>query len=208
MTSTLCIVYAQGEKDGVFLDINFAYNGIGDGFDGESVLVNANNVFAIPEFSSGIGFGLAMGYRYSELYIELAYQRTQHDFNFIGIKGDAVHSIWSFNLRRLLLKNSRLQPFVQIGWLPVMPIRVNEGALLVSENIASDAIFIGDTANFNLGTGLEFEIKPKMAIRFNIFYKRARYLSVENSEENVAIELENAINADAVNLSLGFVLVL
>jgi len=205
---SVVVSHAQVKEDGFFIDAHFAYNSIGDGFDGESVLVAVDDVFAVPNFNPGIGFGLAAGFRYSELYVELAFQRTEHDFVWTGNKGDAVHSIWSVNIRRLFFKESRIQPFLQLGWIPVMPIRVVEGALLVSQNINSDAVFIGDIANFNVGAGIEFALKPKISVRLSILYKKARYASVESSEENVAIELEEAINADDFNMSFGFVFVL
>ncbi len=200
--------YAQDKENGFYFDVHFAYNNIGSEFDGERILIAANDVFAVPDFSAGIGFGLSMGYRYEELYIELAFQRTQHDFIWTGIEGDAVHSIWSINLRRLFLKDSRLQPFLQLGWTPVMPLRVNDGALLVSQSLTSDAIFIGDISNFNAGGGIEFALKTKISVRLSIVYKRAKYVSVESSEENVAIKLEENISADDLNMTLGFIFVL
>jgi opacity protein-like surface antigen len=200
--------YAQDKENGFYFDIHFAYNSIGSEFDGERILIAADDVFAVPDFDVGIGFGLSMGYRYEELYIELAFQRTQHDFIWTGIKGDAVHSIWSINLRRVFFKDSRLQPFLQLGWMPVMPLRVNDGTLLVSQSLTSDAIFIGDISNFNAGGGIEFALKPKISVRLSIVYKRAKYVSVKSSEENIAIKLDEDINANDVNMSLGVIFVL
>ncbi|WP_394747747.1 outer membrane protein [Spongiimicrobium salis] len=202
------MTYGQDGKDGLFLDLGLAYNKVGSGFNGENVLVSVDDVFAVPKFDAGIGFGVAMGYRYSGLYVELAYQRTTHDIDLSGVGGEAVHSMWSFTIRRLFLKEYRLQPFIQLGWVPLMPIRAKESALLVSQNRISDAIFIGDIANFTAGGGLEFALRPNMAIRLSAMYKRARYVSVESSEENVAISLEEAINADDVNVTLGVIFVL
>ena len=205
---TIVTCYAQDKEQGFFVDAHFAYNSIGNGFNGEATLIASNDIFIVPKFNTGIGFGLSVGFRYEELYAELAFQRTQHDFVWNGITGDAVHSIWSINIRRLFLKDSKLQPFLQIGWIPVMPLRVNEGALLVSQNISSDAVFIGDISNFNGGGGAEFALKSKISVRLSIVYKRARYVSVKSSEENVAIELEESINADDINLTFGFIFVL
>jgi len=199
---------AQVKEDGFFIDVHGAYNSVGNGFDGERALIAQDDVFAVPNFDSGIGFGLTIGFRHEEWYTELAYQRTEHDFIWAGVKGDAVHSIWSVNVRRLFFKDSKLQPFLQLGWIPVMPIRVHEGALLVSQNISSDAIFIGSIANFNAGGGIEIVVRSKISVRLSILYKRARYVSVESSEENVAIELEKEIKADDFNMTLGVIFVL
>ena len=81
--------FAQQKENGYFFDIHAAYNSIGSGFDGESALIALDDVFAVPNFSTGIGFGLAIGFRYEEGYIEFAFQRTQHDFIWTEIKGDA-----------------------------------------------------------------------------------------------------------------------
>jgi len=205
---TIVTCYAQEKEQGFFVDAHFAYNSIGNGFNGEVTLIASDDIFLVPKFNTGIGFGLSVGFRYEELYAELAFQRTQHNFVWNGIEGDAVHSIWSINIRRLFLKDSKLQPFLQIGWIPVMPLKVNEGALLVSQNISSDAIFIGDISNFNAGGGVEFALKPKISVRLSIVYKRAKYVSVKSSEENIAIELEESINADDINLTFGFIFVL
>ena len=198
---------AQKKENGFYLDTHIAFNSIGSGFDGESILVAADDVFAVPEFDSGIGFGLAVGFRFEELYTEFSFQRTTHNFMFTGIDGDAVQSIWSLNFRRLFLKNSKLQPFLQIGWMPIMPLRVKEGALLISQDINSDAIFLGGIGNFNAGGGVEFIVGSKLSTRFSILYKRARYVSVESSEENVAIKLEDDINANDINMTLGIIFV-
>ncbi len=200
--------YAQKKENGFYLDVHLAYNSVGSDFNGESALIALDDAFAVPNFEAGIGFGLSVGIRYEELYVELAFQRTEHNYTWVGIKGDATHSIWSMNLRKLFFKDSSVQPFFQLGWMPVMPIRVNDGAFLSSENIISDAIFIGDIANFNVGGGIEFSIKPKISARLNVVYKKARYKSVESSEENVPIKLEEDINANGTNMTLGIVFVL
>jgi|GEM_PF-3536787 len=173
----------QGIKnEGLYLSIGAAYHSLGGGFDGETVLVAPQDIFAVPEVSGGAGFGVKLGYRVEAAAIELSVMRTNHDINWVGADGDAVYTIWSLNFQYFFLHEKPLQPLLQIGWTPATPLRVEDAAILTTSMEVSDAIYIGGIGNLQVGAGLQVFVNPRFFIQGLGLYQKASSFNLTTNQ--------------------------
>ena len=210
LCSTLLLAQV-GDQDirneGVYLSVGAAYHSLSGDFNGETVLVAPQDVFAVPEVSSGSGFGAKVGYRVEAAAIELSIMRTEHDIKWAGFDGDAVYTVWSLNFQYFFLHEKALQPMLQIGWTPATPLRVEDAAVEVETMEVSDAIYTGGIGNLQIGGGLQVFVSTRFFLQGLALYQKAAYGAVESEAERVAIELEEDLNAHDVNFqfSLGYI---
>ena len=206
LTSNAQVGNQEIKNEGIYLSVGAAYHSLGGDFNGETVLVAPQDIFAVPQVSGGAGFGLKLGYRVEASALELSVMRTTHDINWAGFDGDAVYTLWSLNFQYFFFHERPMQPIIEIGWTPATPLRVEDAAVSVETMEVSDAIYIGSIGNLQAGVGLQIFVSPQFFIKGLALYQKAVYGSVESEAERVAIELDEDLKAHDLNFqfSLGY----
>jgi len=197
-------VQAQFEaKQGFIVGLNLPYNSLSKGFDGETILVGTNDVFIVPKVNASFGWGVTLEIRSKKYSLELCYLRSKHDVIWSNTSAKATYSVISIDYKYYILTRSKFQPFVQLGWIPAMPLRVNDGAVIVSSSLVSDARYIGEIGNFQGGFGVLYYFSPKVSVKAAALYRTSKYRSVKSEEENVALEIEDGLNGADFNFVFG-----
>ncbi len=205
----ICICFGRtsqaqfAAKQGFTISLNLPYNSLSNDFDGETVLVGTNDVFIVPKVKASVGWGITIEIRSKKYSLDLSYLRSEHDVVWASTSAEAIYSVISINYKYYILTRSKFQPFVQLGWIPSMPLRVYDGALIVSSNLVSDARYIGNIGNFQAGVGVSYYFTPKISVKAAGLYRSSKYRSVKSEEENVALEIEGGLNGADFNFEFG-----
>ncbi len=206
---TICICLSNisdaqfAVNQGFTISLNLPYNSLSKGFDGETILVGTNDVFIVPKVDAGFGWGITIEMRSEKYSLDLSYLESKHDVMWANISAEAIYRVISIDYKYYILVHSKFQPFIQLGWIPIMPLRVYDGAVIVSSNLVSDARYIGNIGNFQVGLGMSYYFTPKVSVKVAGLYRSSKYRSVKSEEENVALEIEDGLNGADFNLVFG-----
>ncbi len=209
LTTTICICFGHISQaqftanQGLTISLNLPYNSLTNDFDGETILVGANDVFIVPKVEGSFGWGVTIEMRSQKYSLDLSYLESKHDVIWANASTEAVHRVISVNFIYYILTSSKFQPFIQLGWIPIMPLRVYDGAVITSSNTVSDAQYIGNIGNFQAGLGIAYYFTPKVSIKAAGLYRSSKYRSVKSEEENVALEIEDGLNGGDLNFVFG-----
>ncbi len=190
-------------EEGWYLSLGGSLQSLTGDFDGETILVAPDDVFLVPQVDNGLGVGLKIGYRVERSSLEFNIYRGVHDASWVGATGEAILSLWSLNFQYYFLPKSPFQPFLQLGWSPITPLRVKDGAVQATSMEVSDAIFISKLGNFNAGAGAVYYLSQKVFVQVAALYLNIGYGAIESEEERVAIELEEDLRAQEFHLQFG-----
>jgi len=170
-------------KSQFYFGLTIPYTTIGGDFDGQYALVSGSETIIIPEIDNAVGFGITAGitgrvspfWQYS---LEIAYQRTTHEYTFLSASDDATLSNWDFNMK-----------------VPI--INVNNGSY---DGIGYyDANYRG--VGINLGAGMDLYVSPRIFLNFNAMYRIQQISSVKGFDDR--LEISGGMDSNGMNISAG-----
>lgn len=198
--SSLSSIAQTEPKQGWYVGLTVPNLMIGGDFDGDRVLVSSNTseLFTVPKIDPAFGWSLSIGQRMEKVAIEFSYARLVHSGSWVGFEESVTQSAWNLDFKYFIRHQKRLQPFIQFGWNPASPIiRVENGAFDATDNTLSDAIFISNIGNFNVGSGITWYITPRLSIYGTALYRRLKINAVQSEAKKTALEIEGKMNADS-----------
>lgn len=206
LTFALCflisvVAYSQFEpKTGWFVGISGLSSDVRGDFDGVTVLVTDQDLFSIPLLSRGTGVGFRVGRKGARGSWEFTYARSVLDAEWLGARGEAIFSVYSFDFRFHLIHDKPYQPFIQLGWTPVTPLKVKDGAFIGATSTTSDAVYIGNIFNWNGGGGIAFFPIPRIMVSAAAVYRANKYTGIESSQDRVAAEIAEPLKGAALGI--------
>jgi len=169
----------------VYLGPSFSWLSLGGDFDGQHVLIqqDTGNIFAVPKFNSGAGFGVVAGFRRPiplnnlDLALELNYQQGSMT-NTLGDSANdqkaTLHEV-GLTLKSYFRAKNSLQPFLASGvdfpWLTVP-----NGELLVPSIQTQDETFRG--IGYHIGGGLCYFPWPYLSLEGTLAYHYRHFTSL------------------------------
>ncbi len=187
-------------KSQFYFGLTIPYTTIGGDFDGQYALVSGSETIIIPEIDNAVGFGITAGitgrvspfWQYS---LEIAYQRTTHEYTFLSASDDATLSNWDFNMKGIYALEN-IQPYLLLG-LAVPIINVNNGSY---DGIGYyDANYRG--VGINLGAGMDLYVSPRIFLNFNAMYRIQQISSVKGFDDR--LEISGGMDSNGMNISAG-----
>lgn len=182
-------------KNGLYLGVLFAYNGMSGDFDDSVFYTNGSTVYDVPDVDDGMGFGLILGTRTSKGALELGYQRTSHDTNssFVDIgKSTAYYNVIDLNFKFDVFAQKQLKPYFLVGlgipWLTIEDSQTNGVTY-------EDETFVG--FDLNLGAGMAYYFHPQWAITGGVIYRWNWFGSVDGES------IDNSLLEKALGLTVG-----
>jgi hypothetical protein len=192
------------ESTGFFVEVDASGQGIEGDFDGATVLQGADDAFRVPDLSIGFGFSVKAGYRLGHFSLSLGYSRTWHDAKFVGARGDATYQAVALDFRAFLLTGRKVEPYLQVGWMPWGPLRVKDAAEVVASGEVSDAIFTSDLfTSWSLGAGASVRLRDHLSATGAVIYRFQDFRSAENSDRNDPLTISGGLAGWALGLDLG-----
>jgi hypothetical protein len=195
------IVPLPKEHARVYISAILPYNTIGGDFDGTKGLTvpQTGETFMVPDIESGIGFGGAIGYtriggRNLGYGMELSYQRSSHDYTYIGYRGKCTLNALSFDLKGIL-SYTPIEPYLVFGI--VFPwLNVNDGAIMTG-TVNADAKYSG--IGINLGAGIDLFLIPNLSFGGRLGYRYISYTQVIGHGDR--IKIDGGANGSGVSIS-------
>ncbi len=200
LLSSLSSIAQTEPKQGWYVRLAVPNLMVGGDFDGDRVLIstNASELFTVPKIDPAFGWSLSIGQRVEKMAIEFSYARLVHSGSWVGFEESVTQSAWNLDFKYFFRHQKRLQPFIQFGWNPGSPtLRVENGAFDATKNTLSDAIFISNIGNFNVGSGITWYITPRFSICGTALYRRLKINAVKSEAEKIALVIEGKMNADS-----------
>ncbi|MEZ4829428.1 MAG: hypothetical protein R3C61_24560 [Bacteroidia bacterium] len=196
---------AQKVKKGLFIGLNVTNNNFNpEGFDGTKILVGTSapfTTFSVPELSPATGIGASLGYRGKDGSIEINYTSYNHEGKWLSFSGDATNAMLSINLKKYFLRELRLQPFIQAGWIPLATLTVADAGVIPVTLQKTDARYQGDIGSFQVGGGAAFYWTERFGVHGTVLYRYTNFGSVED-DNGATFEPENPINGTGWNAGI------
>lgn len=187
--------HAQGyAKEGVTVSLLFSELEPGGEFEdyGLGYFAEGNEFLSLPATSGGTGFGIAVGGREKKWAIDFSYLNTKLDAEGVDLATfdpltgmgavkdlDVRFHIISIDMRRHFFYETRVQPFILFGWIPVAWIKIEDGAAIYDASGAvtklGDATISAFMTGVDLGAGLSIFLTPKVAINGSAIYRRMTF---------------------------------
>ena len=127
----------------------------GETFDGFTAYreVGGDEVALLPKLDKQKMFRGVLGYRYEKASLELSYERTNHNGEFVDLAtGEATFQQISVNSRLFFLTSKRIQPYVMAGGgIPWLNIKDSSFLLDDLDAGVGDSSFKGYAINTELG---------------------------------------------------------
>ena len=160
--------YGGYVKQGGFVSFTFmpGFTFDGDFFDGQTGYkeVDGEELVFLPKLDKQPLMRAILGFRGKNASLELSYDRTQHDGDFMGETMDATFQAVNADVRYFFAPNSRVQPHVLAGgsfpWL-----RVQDGSVL---DLNADELSIGDARFRGYGVNTEVGVTVFPHRRFGV----------------------------------------
>ncbi|MCA8961929.1 MAG: hypothetical protein KDC38_15495 [Planctomycetes bacterium] len=164
-------------------------------FDGETAVAGGGSAEILPEIDGGFGFGGAIGGRFVNTAVELNYQSTDHDADFLGIPIDARFEAWNLEVRQFFIRDSRVQPLVLVG-VGLHSLTIEDGSVGALGQIR-DAKYRGLGASF--GLGLAVHATRRLSFSLEGGYRFTSFTRVEGVVDG---ELEDSASGSGPFLGL------
>lgn len=198
------ISLGQGEaRSGWYAEIDVVRQAIEGDFDGDSILEGQDDVFLIPNVEPAYGFAAKVGGRTREMSFSIGYSRSSHDVTFASARGEATFAAVALELRAFVLRGGRIEPYLQLGWVPWSSLRVKDAAAIVSTGEVSDAIFINNIWNWSVGAGANVHLLARLSATGTVVYRSHNYRAVKSSAEDAPLKIADPLNGRALGFELG-----
>jgi len=188
---------------GWYVEVDAVRSAIEGDFDGDSVLEGEDDVFLVPDLEPAYGFAVKVGGRSREGSFSIGYARAAHDATFASATGEATWAAVAFEFRAFLLRGGRIEPYLQLGWVPWSSLRVKDAAGIISTGEVSDAIFVNNIWNWSIGAGTNVHLVAGLSATGTVVYRAHNYRAVKSSAEDTPLEIENGLNGRALGFELG-----
>jgi len=147
------------------------YRAAGDDLKGtQTVTSDAGASLGVPQLRSSWGRGFLLGIGGPGGALELTYARTGHDARFQAFARKATLSTVSLDAKFFAGKGQRVQPFVQVGWIPYARLIAERSARTSSGGIV-DGQGSGALYSFNAGAGVEVYLVPWLSLHGTFAYQ-------------------------------------
>jgi opacity protein-like surface antigen len=183
---------------GVYFEVHGTWAQLGGDFDGDTGLQGSTDTIALPDADSGIGLGLAIGYRWQHQALELAFTQTEHDGSIPGLSGgDVTYGALDVDWRYFFRTQEQFQPFVQAGL---------GAAVATLADASSGSSGIGDAdlsgVEFALGGGAEYYLDQHWSLGTRLLYRGASFDTAEGVDGDEG-SIDDSLDADGLVFSLG-----
>lgn len=188
-------------REGFYLGLHGTWAQLDRDFDGETVLVGADETIAIPDADDGAGLGLAIGHRWERNALELDVSVIQHDGTLPGgvPGGDVTYTAVDANWRYFFRHDRHLQPFVQ-ATLGLAFASLEDAS---ADNLTAE---IGDAdlagVELGLGGGLEYYLSERWSFGVRVAYRQTYFDSAEGVTGDEG-DIDDTIEARGVTVAFG-----
>ena len=202
-----CEILAQSGTsivDGLYFNAHLPYHSTEGDLKGNSILQTSKEIFLVPQVEPGTGLGFTIGTRKGNLAVEFSYDRTNHMITFNSAEGEATLTTFSLDYKFFMLQDKKLQPYLDLGWVPFATLRVKDAAATIAtEPVVSDAKYTGGIGAYKIGIGvLVIPIKWIM-LHGEFNYRLSRYRSVASGDDFLPIEIEKPLKGNGMNFAVG-----
>jgi opacity protein-like surface antigen len=183
---------------GVYFDLYATWAQLGGDFDGDTVLTGATDTIEIPDADDGAGVGLAIGYRWDQVALELAFTALEFDGTLsVATGGEVYYGALELNGRYFFRVQERFQPFLQAG-LGVAVANLEDSSTGASGT--GDGDLYGGV--LNAGAGAEYYLTEHFSLGFRALYRYTSFTEAEGVDGDEG-EIDDEVEAGGVALELG-----
>jgi hypothetical protein len=203
-------LFAQGyAKEGVTVSLVVSRMGPGwDVGDGEiGSVVGRDEYLFIPETSARWGYGFSLGAREKKWAIDFSYLTARVKGSYEDVEMDTRYNIISIDLKRHFFYNTRVQPFILIGWIPAAWVRVKDGSFTLDTTGTLDAWGSATFSSFltgaEAGAGLTFFITPDIALSGSAIYRRINFGTARGVSGDSVERIEGPLKGRSIGYQVG-----
>lgn len=189
-------------KNGFYIGGYYASLSLGGGLNGEDVLYDAEELIVIPKLRPGSGFGIIFGRRTGNAAVEIIYQQTKNDAEWLGAIGESMNHVIDLNMKYFMFGKSIVQPFLLLG-LGGEWFSVPGGSATLDGLTSGDSSYRGFT--FTPGGGLAFYPIPRLALSVGAGY-RFMLVGKVRGVMGTFKSLEDSVIGSGPNLTAGITL--